>query len=94
MPLYDYKCNKCAHQFEVLQSMKDKTLKKCPECGNNSLKKLVSGGAGLIFKGSGFYLTDYKSKSKDKKPEIKSEVKKETKDSTIANKSSITETKK
>ena len=93
MPTYEYKCNKCGHMFEVLQSMKDNPLKKCPECGKISLRKLVSGGAGLIFKGSGFYLTDYKSKSKDKKSDIKSEVKKETKDSTTANKSSKTETK-
>jgi putative FmdB family regulatory protein len=63
MPTYEYKCESCNHEFEVMQSMKDEPLKKCPNCGKNKLKKLVSGGAGLIFKGSGFYLTDYKNKS-------------------------------
>jgi len=68
MPTYEYECKKCGHTFEILQSIKDSPLKKCPECGKNSLQKVISGGAGLIFKGSGFYLTDYKekpSKAKD-----------------------------
>ena len=63
MPTYDYKCDNCGHEYEVFQSMKDKPLKKCPECGKNKLRRLIGGGAGLIFKGSGFYLTDYKNKS-------------------------------
>jgi putative FmdB family regulatory protein len=63
MPTYEYKCENCGHELEALQSMKDEPLKKCPNCGKNKLKKLVSGGAGLIFKGSGFYQTDYKNKS-------------------------------
>ena len=66
MPTYDYKCDNCEHTFEVLQSIKDEPLKKCPNCGKNKLKKQISGGAGLIFKGSGFYQTDYKNKHSKK----------------------------
>ena len=61
MPTYDYKCENCGHTFEIFQSMKDENLKKCPECGKETLKRLIGAGAGLIFKGSGFYLTDYKN---------------------------------
>ncbi len=63
MPTYEYVCTKCGHEMEAFQSMKDAPLKKCPECGKQSLKRLIGGGAGLIFKGSGFYITDYKKKS-------------------------------
>lgn len=63
MPTYDYKCENCGHQFETLQSIKAEPLTECPVCGNNTLKRLIGGGAGLIFKGSGFYLTDYKNTS-------------------------------
>lgn len=63
MPTYDYACPKCGHAFEQFQSMKDEPLKKCPKCKKTGLKRLVGGGAGLIFKGSGFYITDYKKKS-------------------------------
>jgi len=59
MPTYGYKCEKCGHQFEELQAMSAPALKKCPEC-EGKLKRLISGGAGLIFKGKGFYSTDYK----------------------------------
>jgi putative FmdB family regulatory protein len=63
MPTYEYKCGNCNHIFEALQSIKDEPLKKCPNCGKNKLKKLISGGGGFILKGSGFYNTDYKNKS-------------------------------
>jgi putative FmdB family regulatory protein len=63
MPTYEYACQKCGHQFEQFQSMRDEPLKKCPACKKSALKRLVGGGAGLIFKGSGFYITDYKNKS-------------------------------
>jgi putative FmdB family regulatory protein len=66
MPTYEYVCTKCSHQFDHFQSMRDAPLKKCPKCGKNSLKRLVGAGAGLIFKGSGFYITDYKNKSPEK----------------------------
>lgn len=62
MPTYDYNCTKCGHEWEAFQSMKDEPLKTCPECGKRSAKRMVGGGAGLIFKGSGFYITDYKNK--------------------------------
>ena len=67
MPTYEYACPKCGHQFEQFQSMRDEPLKKCPKCGKTGLKRLVGGGAGLIFKGTGFYITDYKNKSGGKK---------------------------
>jgi putative FmdB family regulatory protein len=60
MPTYDYKCDHCNNVFEFFQSMKDDPMTLCPQCGHNSLKKMVSLPAGLIFKGTGFYLTDYK----------------------------------
>ena len=63
MPTYDYKCNACDHTFEEFQSMSAKPLKKCPECGKLTLKRLIGTGAALIFKGSGFYETDYRSDS-------------------------------
>lgn len=63
MPTYEYACQSCEHEFEQFQSMRDAPLKECPECGEKSLKRLVGGGAGLIFKGSGFYITDYKKKA-------------------------------
>jgi len=59
MPTYDYKCGECGHLFEEFQSMKADPLKDCPKCGKPALKRLMAGGAGMIFKGSGFYLTDY-----------------------------------
>lgn len=61
MPTYEYACQKCGHEFEQFQSMRDEPLKKCPACKKAGLKRLVGGGAGLIFKGSGFYITDYKN---------------------------------
>ena len=69
MPNYDYKCEKCSHIFEIFQSMTAAQIKKCPECGGK-VKRLIGPGAGIIFKGSGFYATDYKKggkKPKDKK---------------------------
>jgi putative FmdB family regulatory protein len=63
MPTYEYACPKCGHEFELFQSMRDEPLKKCPKCKKAGVKRLVGGGAGLIFKGTGFYITDYKKKS-------------------------------
>lgn len=65
MPTYDYKCKKCGFQFEVFQSMTDEPLKQCPTC-KGELVRLIGAGAGLIFKGSGFYITDYRSDSYNK----------------------------
>jgi len=62
MPTYEYACPKCGHEFEQFQSMRDEPLKKCPKCKKAGVKRLVGAGAGLIFKGTGFYITDYKNK--------------------------------
>jgi len=63
MPTYDYRCEACGHAFEQFQSITASSLKKCPRCGKPKLKRLLGTGAGLIFKGSGFYQTDYRSES-------------------------------
>ena len=63
MPTYEYKCANCDHLMEAFQSITAKPLKKCPECGKLKLQRLLGTGAGLIFKGSGFYETDYRSDS-------------------------------
>ena len=60
MPTYDYECRFCEHRFEHFQGISDKKLRKCPECGRNGLDRLFGTGAGVVFKGSGFYETDYK----------------------------------
>ena len=66
MPTYDYKCAQCGHDFEIFQSMSAEHIKKCPKCGGK-VRRLVGGGSGLIFKGSGFYLTDYVKGKEQKK---------------------------
>ncbi|MEO6993388.1 MAG: FmdB family zinc ribbon protein [Lacunisphaera sp.] len=66
MPTYEYVCTKCGHEMEAFQPMKDEPLKKCPACKRLALKRKIGGGAGLIFKGTGFYITDYKKKSGSK----------------------------
>jgi putative FmdB family regulatory protein len=63
MPTYEYECDACQHRFEEFQSMKDKALKKCPKCTAPKLRRLFGTGAAILFKGSGFYETDYRSES-------------------------------
>jgi putative FmdB family regulatory protein len=63
MPTYEYRCANCGYEFEKFQSMTASTLRKCPQCGKDSLDRLIGSGAGVIFKGSGFYETDYRSES-------------------------------
>jgi putative FmdB family regulatory protein len=63
MPTYDYVCNACGHRFEEMQAMSAEPLKKCPACKKAKLERLIGAGAGVIFKGSGFYQTDYKNAS-------------------------------
>jgi putative FmdB family regulatory protein len=91
MPTYDYVCEDCDHQFELFQSIKARPIRKCPNCGKLTVHRLIGAGAGIIFKGSGFYQTDYRSESykkaeksekgapektsKDKKSETKTESK-------------------
>jgi putative FmdB family regulatory protein len=61
MPTYDYRCNACDHRFEAFQSMKDAPKRKCPKCAKNALERLIGTGAAVLFKGSGFYQTDYRT---------------------------------
>jgi len=74
MPTYDYECDACGHEFELFQSIRDSAKRKCPECSKLKLRRLFGTGAAVVFKGSGFYQTDYRSESykkaaeKDKKP--------------------------
>jgi putative FmdB family regulatory protein len=72
MPTYEYECRSCGHRFEAFQSIKDRPLRRCPACGKG-VKRLIGAGAGIIFRGSGFYETDYRSedytkKARDEKP--------------------------
>jgi len=72
MPTYDYLCEACGHRTEIFQAMSDKPKRSCPECKSRKFKRLIGSGAGVIFKGSGFYETDYRSNS------YKDEAKKDT----------------
>ena len=98
MPTYDYVCEACAHEFDEFQSITAKPLKTCPQCGAKKLKRLIGAGAGVIFKGSGFYQTDYRSdsykiaadaenKPADKKADGKSDGKTESADKSATEKS-------
>jgi len=60
MPTYEYACSSCGHRFEKFQSIKSPVIRKCPKCGKLKVKRLIGSGGGVIFKGSGFYQTDYK----------------------------------
>ena len=63
MPTYDYECDACGHAFELFQGINDPVKKKCPECSKLKLRRLFGTGAAVVFKGSGFYETDYRSDS-------------------------------
>jgi len=63
MPHYDYVCDACGHTCEIYQSIKAEPKKKCPECGKQKFRRLIGGGAAIMFRGSGFYITDYRSDS-------------------------------
>lgn len=69
MPTYDYECDACGHKLEVFQSITAEPLTKCPECGKKKLRRLLGTGAALMFKGSGFYTTDYRSEGYKKRAE-------------------------
>jgi len=106
MPTYEYLCEACGHKLEEFQSITARPLRKCPVCGKLKLKRLIGTGAGIIFKGSGFYQTDYRSDSYKKGAEsdksgssTKSDSKKSKSDSTTKTaetktKSNSTEKKK
>lgn len=86
MPTYDYVCDACEHAFYAFHAMTDDPLKTCPECGKDALRRLIGTGAGIIFRGSGFYETDYK-RSRAASGSEKTE-KTEKKDSTDSKKES------
>lgn len=77
MPTYEYECKKCGHSFEEFQSMSDKPLKICPVCKKKGLQRLIGTGSAVIFKGSGFYETDYKSNSRGRDTGEKKNAEKE-----------------
>jgi putative FmdB family regulatory protein len=85
MPTYEYECENCRYEFEQFQSITAKPIRKCPKCGKERVKRLIGIGAGVIFKGPGFYATDYRSESykkaaeKEKSTTSKDTDKKETK---------------
>jgi len=90
MPTYDYECTECGHTFEYFQPMSDEPLSDCPNCGGK-VKRLIGGGMGIIFKGSGFYVTDNRGKSSsnnngDKKPEASKEASTSSSKSTVSSK--------
>src|SRR5438309_2021579 len=97
MPTYEYKCDACGHEFERFQPITAAPVKRCPKCGKSKVRRLISGGAGLIFKGSGFYITDYRDKSytdKAKSESASSEPKTETKSDAAKTDTPKTETPK
>ena len=63
MPTYEYQCDACDHRFELFQPITSNPIRKCPKCGRLKVRRLISGGGAIIFKGSGFYATDYRSDS-------------------------------
>ena len=69
MPTYDYECQACGHIFEKFQPITASPIRRCPECGRMKVRRLIGAGAGIIFKGSGFYQTDYRSRSYHKAAE-------------------------
>lgn len=99
MPTYAYLCQSCGHEFEKFQSITAKPLQKCPHCNKRRLKRLIGSGAGIIFKGSGFYQTDYRSESykkgeKESKPQADKKDKETTEKKKSAEKEQKSSTKK
>lgn len=91
MPTYDYECEACGHAFEEFQRITADPLKKCPECKKNKLNRLIGTGAAVVFKGSGFYETDYRSESYKKGAEKESKAKSDAKSETKSDSSSKSE---
>lgn len=92
MPTYEYECNACQHYFDEFQSFSDPPLKKCPKCGKPKLRRLIGTGAAVIFKGSGFYQTDYRSESYKAAAKAEQESAKPASDKAAANGTSDTAT--
>lgn len=81
MPTYEYQCDACGHGFELFQSMTEPIKRKCSKCGKPKLQRLIGTGAGIIFKGGGFYQTDYRSESYKKAAESEKKAAEPAKDS-------------
>jgi putative FmdB family regulatory protein len=100
MPTYEYRCEGCGHEFEQYQAITAGPLRKCPACGKRTLQRLIGMGGGIIFKGSGFYQTDYRSDSykkaaeADSKPATPAPEKKDTPAKTVEKKPAASEGKK
>lgn len=75
MPTYEYQCEACEHAFEIFQSMTEPKKRKCPSCGKNKLERLIGTGGAVLFKGSGFYETDYRSDNYKKRAKADTESK-------------------
>ena len=86
MPTYDYVCDACEHAFEEFQGFSDEVLTKCPKCGKKKLRRLFGSGAAILFKGSGFYETDYRSES------YKADAQKDTQGQTGSSTTTATDT--
>ena len=93
MPTYEYICDACGHDLEEFQSMSAKPLKKCPDCGKNKLVRQIGTGAGIIFKGSGFYETDYRSEGYKKDAKAETDAAKPKKDEKAGEKKASTDSK-
>lgn len=93
MPTYDYVCDACDHEFELFQSITEKTKRKCPKCGKLKLRRLFGTGAAIVFKGSGFYQTDYRSESYRKGAEADRKAKSDGKSSSKSSKKEKSTTK-
>jgi putative FmdB family regulatory protein len=99
MPTYDYKCKACGHAFELFQSMTTAPVKTCPKCGKKKVERLIGTGAAVLFKGSGFYITDYRSDSykkaaeADSKPAAATDAKPATEAKPVADAKPATEAK-
>lgn len=85
MPTYEYMCKACGYKFEKFQSIREEPLKECPKCHANDVTRLLNGGSGLIFKGSGFYITDYKKNSNTESNKNKPQEKKQKKATSTKN---------
>ena len=85
MPTYEYQCDACEHNFDEFQSINDKPLRKCPKCGKAKLRRVFGTGAAILFKGSGFYQTDYRSESYKSAAKADQETSKPAADKTSSN---------
>ena len=93
MPTYDYECDACGHAFELFQGINDPVKRKCPECSKHKLRRLIGFGAAVVFKGSGFYQTDYRSDSYKKRAEADNKAATESKSESSSSESKKSDAK-